>query len=554
MKHLVSADPLPEDASKMRVRLDLEEFPQAPALGEAFSPAEQAALRCREWLIDPRKEEDLWLSFPLRGLDLGSELRLLIVCGYGRGVLVRYQTRQIDPAGPAAIGKAAAPETQPGTRPVAAADFDMAFCAAHHRSGFWDLQGGQKFVGGDIRKPLDAFLSYVPNLDRGTNRPWSFNVGANISDKAQKGPDGPLPVEMKMTLAPVAFLHLVHEDGLSFELKDGIVTGSNAGGTRIRVEAATGRLLEYRLVDASGTSELRVERGALARELAALEGAVPADANRFDPQAPLASGARFAADELARLAIARVGGPASSRAGAGAAVRKLLTPAVLRPLDEAEDALKAKSDSGFRIPADPAKLERAKAAGPLRDVALFMLAHYNNLFPRGSWPWTLLRQSVLAVAGADRGARGEWERLLASDEVGPVGCLLAAEALRGSDPQMASAFAQRGLARLDADYAARDWKALLTADGVLPRMLLGAAENLRTLSRVEVDALADAADAAIPSSGEAVRAVANDLRASRDKPIAQALPDTLDRLWVISIQDRVGKALRAIAADAGAAK
>jgi hypothetical protein len=552
MKHLVSAEPLPEDASKMRLRLDLEEYPQAPALAEPFSPAEQAALRCREWLLDPAKEEDVWLSIANKGVK--GEPRIVIVCGYGRGLVARYQT---NPDLAAAAGRPGTPATRPVTQPGArpASPVDMAICLTRGLSGFWDLVDRQKCVGGGMHETLDASLHFVADPDAGSGRHWSFGVSANMNDRHRRAQDAPLPVNFKLTLAPVAFVYLVHEGGFTSDVKDGVLTGTSAGGTRVRVETATGRVLECRYVDADGAvTELRARRGTLADEIAALEAGAPAGTNRFDRQAPLASILHFTADELARWMIIHIDGNDVQRRAAGAAMGKVFAPALFRPLDDLLAAQEPPGSLGFSIPADPQKVERAKAAGPMRDFAMFALGHSGSLYPYGSWPWVIIRQTALAIAGEDRAIRPEWERLLKSDEMGPIGCLLAAEALRGSDPQLAATFAGRGLARLDAEHAAGDWKALLTADGPLPRLLLGAAENLRGLSRDEVDALGAGFDGMVPSFGEALRAVAADLRAGRAKPLAEALPDTLDRLWVTSIQDGVGKALRAIVAEAGAAK
>lgn len=167
----------------------------------------------------------------------------------------------------------------------------------------------------------------------------------------------------------------------------------------------------------------------------------------------------------------------------------------------------------------------------------------DKAFARESWPWTLSRQAILTYAGLTESFQPEMERMLGSNQVGPIGYLVAAKWLNRTNPRAATSLARIGLEHLaDADFAL-DVRALM-AGGAAGRSIEQWADHLRRLPEREAHDLAEALPAgARAPTDEFIRA----LGARRAEPIETGLPAALQEAWASSWREAVRKELQALA-------
>jgi hypothetical protein len=507
-EHTVTAEPRRGDPSRMRVRVDLREYDEAPPLGQPFSPIEQAALKFRDWAAGIRDREDELVAtvrFPTVQVDLAL--------GHRRGFVVRAGPVGADGAG--GVG-------------VFATDSEIGLCGAG--LVFRSALPSSRFY-------IDLAVGAEPDPKPG--REWSMGVNFGTTNIPKLGA---APLELRPALAPVAFIHFVHGREPKLELRDGVLAASGPRIRKLAIDAATGRLLELQFASEDGgqVASLTVRKGAVDEVVASLQRGTR---NAYDPAAPTASALRFLVIEAlhARRLMGEDAVPKERVDSAAAAAMKLLTNDALSPMETvAASLLRPFRKDVFQVPMPPPPEMRGPAA---YSAAAVGLPPIDDLFPRGSWPWTLARLALLIPAGEYRGATEEVSRLLASDDVGPLGYLAAAELLARVNPDMAPPFARRGLQRLDAKWFDKDLDQLL-GEGLPPGVVLARlAANLRGLSTPEVEALA----AALPApAAERVRQLSQELRRQPDAPPPQLLRAALRAAWSAELRGAVEARLQAL--------
>jgi hypothetical protein len=367
-----------------------------------------------------------------------------------------------------------------------------------------------------------------------------MTMGLSFGANSRPRPDGP-PVELRLALAPVAFVQLVHRKDSTFTLRDGVLEGKGQWIQRLAVDAATGTLLELKAASEDGRTigTLSAAKGA-AEEMSA--SMTRGSGNSYDSAAPVASFVRFVATLGVNIrAFTNAEGPRRDRRLAAAAVEKLLNNEALASLEPLGTSLAAALNAtAFSVPSPRLSEQRAPFAYTIQPV----LKPVDDLFPRGSWPWTLARLGILVPTGEYRGATEEVARLMASDDVGPLGYLVAAELLARANAPMASPFAKRGLQRLDVEGFDKDLDQLLS-EGFPPVQVLGRlATNLRGLTPVEVDALA----AELPAdAGARLVELAEALRRQHDAATETLLRAAMRDAWSMALRQAIESRLRALA-------
>jgi hypothetical protein len=575
-KHRLAARPSPGAAERTTLWIDLEELPEAPPLGEPFTAVEQAMLRCREYMANmARGPDDLVVQMrdPTDHVDLAM--------GFARGMAMRFSTVPADADAAAAVR---APDTgaAPGARDAGGGGGEidgqvggdggpppgltpwLGVRLEPRVTALFDLAAKSRFTLEGPRQTVVVNVAYAPTIDDAGVTSWSFGFDAGLTNDDALA-DGP-PVRLNLRLAPVAFIYLAHEPKFALELREGggegAVVESTAAGSRVRVDAATGRPLHFEMTLADGTAVVaRAEAGGL-RALADALGAGTGEA--YEPAAPLGSAVRFVIGVLSRRTRDHTPPPAGARADvgvdvnadadadarmarAGRALGNLLTPAVTEPLDRVARELW----SGLRGKHDAFTIPRTLGEGPVTlpgFVALFALPRVNDLFPRASWPWTVARELLLVTGGRPSQSAGEVTRVFDSPDTGPLGYLACAEALSRADAGgTAVVFAQRGLERLSAEDFARDWHALLGSDKAVPQFLARLVRRLGEVPPDDVDALA----AFLPApAAEGLRHVAAASRATRAARAGAdddgaALPKAVWEAWLGEIVERRLKELSA---------
>jgi hypothetical protein len=176
-------------------------------------------------------------------------------------------------------------------------------------------------------------------------------------------------------------------------------------------------------------------------------------------------------------------GTPETRLAASKAMRKLVAPAMHAIADYLVEP-----ESDFYIPVDPASM--AKNSAGQWGVVIAAVPWIDHLATRGSWPWTLSRESVLLIAGRAKYTDFEAGRLMKSPDLGPVGCLAISRAyLAANSPVTARVFAKRGLELLTLEHFESDCKTLFA--GHTPQAMFCSAmmKSLRDLSDQELISL-----------------------------------------------------------------
>jgi TPR repeat protein len=458
-RHDVSLTPLPA-VGQFKLVLDLDEVREAPPLNRELSPNEQTLLKFRDWLAGwEKRPEDLVLSIGLTNSSLRGSAELVL----------------------SPSGFAMAAHDSPSNGPV---KLLYAIVASEKLTGFYSVWRQSKFVVPQAEQGCVIIQARPPS-------PKSYGHG-NINVAIGMGVRQSQPFRLEMELAPAVFLSMA--SWMASSLTNGVLTLSDMAdgdSQEIRMDAATGRLLQC--ASSSGGSnafcfQFRSEEGALARVFKEIAAATADHPNRYVTNRGFGSWVSFfAADVLEPPLLERVldwfedeAAPNDPRADPASASLRIHTTLALvreifgsRSLDALFDPLnrffapqpEEDDEEDFIVPAD--ELGSDPRANPLAMICAWVLHSSDAWVPRDSWAEVLVREAACTVAGQAKYTQGELDKLLKSEEIGPVGCLATAYLLGRINPRLARTFAERGLVRLNLAEFRRDYRLLLDTNSVV---------------------------------------------------------------------------------------
>jgi hypothetical protein len=498
--------------SSHRVNLQVAVKEQAgvPRLGEPLTEAQQALVRLCEWIEQfPARDEDVQVTVSNQADTFPIAANLIV--SPKRGLLVNSADLQ-------------------GASPISAG-----FLLAQDTVQLSAWAGGAKLSA--ARESGGHFFMHVLPDKSGSNH-FTFSVGAYYSSKPGTGGVKPPLLDFDVQLSRAAFLDLLARPGFGCRLDRGQLFATNSGLV-LRAEAATGRLIELDC-DAMGPAVslrfgLHVWDDAsrdFTRRAAALT-------NLYAPGRGMASLLGLAASEVVRgwLAISTNSNvSAEQRSRASAAVRKLLNPEFLLPVDQFFD----EGTNKFGVPVDDRDLAMAQnSVASLFGGFAFNLS--GKLFPKYSWPWTVARESTFVMLGQGRYTDVELDRLHKSDDIGPIGWLAISRLLGMAGSSASRDFALEGLIRLGSGDFLRDCNLFLSGDSGLARSFAKLAGVLRTMPDDELAALI----AVLPEAeAKLVREASAALRTHPEAAPASVLTPALENYWQENLRARVRDSLR----------
>ncbi len=541
-KHDVSLTPLSRPGH-FKLALKLDEVELAPPLDQPLSPAEDALLkfgeRVRHW--DAQTED--WVcvvELPLRHGVVRLELAL------------------------SSAGSAAVLRTEVSNRPptIKAAGLVAGRKIALYSPGAWRkliFEPAHGYV------PVE-FSVAVPKIPFGSPlQSVHFGVSPHFTTPAAK------LLDLVIDIPPVDFLCAAHYLEPKIREKELTLTQRDSSdGTRfqLKLDVPSGRLLSADYDFPRGSVRLRTEDGGFARVVNEITAAGVVCSNLFDGGgggAWLLSLARQAAGgaspliepEVLRELQERVGAndpksswnelrPHLASIGEGLARLRLLFEAsasadVLQPLKSFWETIsKGQGEDRFDIPT-----RRSSAWSPTQQgmapFAAVVLAEADTLFARGSWPWTVLRETVLALEGAGEYTEDSIQQLRQSEQIGPVGCAVLAGLLSKASPPEARRFAKKGMGLLTPRDFHRDYELLLRTNTVAGDTLRNALALFKNLTSEQTAALAPDAGS---SGGIFVRDLTQALR-SAPGASADAAWGALARHWDKAVRPALATALTA---------
>jgi len=113
-------------------------------------------------------------------------------------------------------------------------------------------------------------------------------------------------------------------------------------------------------------------------------------------------------------------------------------------------------------------------------------------------------------------------------DLGPIGCFVVLHALLQSNQDSWTTFRDLGLKRLTTDDFHRDYLMLLDPRSVITRCLGNLTRELRTLTKLEIEAIAGLLP---PDNAALVRQMAPAAARKKELPVTDAIGPALDRWW-----------------------
>lgn len=509
------------------MKIEVVEYPQAPALNDELSAVDQALLRFGEWMerwSAGESDTDLVITFSAdrRLLDATLELNgwkkpeadlevnLRSVIGPKQGWVLRGTTTR-------------------GKTPLA----EVALVAEGNRIVIVDLDHSSKAEFRDIPEMqvvLNVTGDATPN-DKTHSFRLMFGAGARSSRK----PQGAGLLGIVARFHPAFLLSVARDTPAQATIRDGICE-IHSGPFQFRLEADTGRLIELRFDEEKfGTKvSVRAESQALQAELRQLEEPIARAVAPYDPASPWKSASEFVIDASARLSE-RTG--ATERGQSLRALAKVLRNWSIPNLDDVLNAPYRDVptvENRFWLPAHRHGFGFEDlfipASRSQKNLAASSLEVWRRFAPDGSWLQLVGRDLLLNWVANDPAPARELQELVGAVETGPV-----AEMILGSLPSflqldLRGVAGRAGLARLSAADFANDYEPLLTEDSPLGRSFLSLAEALRQLDETELRALLRLLPDGVPR--ERITQALLVLQADRRSPVESVVPRTLDRLWL----------------------
>jgi hypothetical protein len=516
LSHKVSFDPPADRGGEVVLRIDLKEYQEAPPLSQELSAIDRALLRLRDRLAElPAGDQEIVVTAAVP--DASAEL----VLAPRRGLLARLRNAQGAP-----VAGNGLPRTP----------FDYALVLGLKRTELFSLAGQPWALGtrqlGHLWLRLEVCANPQPD---DPERPFALSFGLGFTGSADDREGAPLRLHWRFD--PVAFVGTERRHNPTCSIQQGVVT-VNHGDVRLQLDEATGELRDFTasIPEYGVKLEVRLQRGrfdALHKELMAAAGQVK--------ETSLPRLAVGLAEQLLSASLASQGGtPEQGRRVAELCAQ--LGARLAACLDDPFPQRELARDKQFDI---PWATDRPAGDATAMMMGLALLPFADTLFPRGSWPWTLAHDTACVLCGKGDYTTRSLAALYQSEDTGPVACLATARLLSLANPDMARAFAARGMERLSLAGFRKDYRFLVTGDSGLARIARKMAEALCEAKAEDIEAFAAVLG---PDAGGPFRESVRRLRERpRDKSPAEALPAVLDSWWDAFLRDRVRAALLQLA-------
>jgi hypothetical protein len=525
-------DPSRTSRSSVVLRLNLEEYAAVPPIDEPLSATDEVLRKTAKWIKSAAADsESPDLICTLAGANLGGAAHAARV-------------------GLAADGTIAIEARRESARGLA---LDHTFIARAGGAEIYDWKFEEKFCDEDDWHPLvQLVITAEHDSDRKqkARMTWGYTLGGSNDAQGSTKTSRPIRVD------PVALLRLAHLPGSKVELNSGVLSLEQEG-LELKIDEVTGQLrsIEAATFPMFGVSTIYLEtrKGAVEEMVERARNRAADFPNRCDPDSFITSLLSFGLEQCERQpAIQRD----SARLGFCRAARQLVESRELREAlaemhSDAADKDEDGDGSKFRMADGPVN----EGSGWTAKVLPYVPAAADAAFPHGSMPWTIVREYCFwhhANGEADQSfdefrkhAAREFDRLLLRENLGPVGHLLLARALRTvfyrSSNKNSAMAAERGLAALTDVAIANDVELLTEGDHGLAVACRAATELLGKMSRDDQRQLLEL----VPEEFRRTIRQLIDRRSERpEEPAADAMKLVLMETWHSGLRDAVEAELR----------
>jgi hypothetical protein len=503
------------DGRQVNLKIALTECETVPPLQQDLSREARALLRLCDWLSEtqfPKQDVVLdWSSMPNPFPWFNATAARIVLSQQGALLM---------------IGKGALGQNAP---PLCGVVF------ARDTFGFFDFVHHSKFAFALANSStlVSAFLTVLPNPDPAAGSQFTMSLGAGVKnsfdENAQTGTNSSPPFELTRLLAPVVFAAQAYKEksALHFSFDNGLMTMTNEN-CRLIIEEESGKLVKLSLP--GGDQQFSSDSSAFDNTLAQVVRLSASDHNQFDSQDSIGSFLGFLLQDAVFVSPSRPSNstdpPDEQPRRAAAAIQKIMARRPFDPLKEMIVRQRPPKDAeSFNVPFTPASSVLQTAISAYAPV---VFRYGEGLFPKGSWPWLVLREAALSLAGRGKYTGQVVQDIFQSDQTGPLGFEVNARVMNLVNSPAAVQFAGKGLTRLSAADFRHDYEVFLDGDCVLQQCFANLAQGLASLDDGEVEALAGL----LPADNAALlRRSVQLLRQRGDKSLAETLSPVLNKLW-----------------------
>jgi hypothetical protein len=317
----------------------------------------------------------------------------------------------------------------------------------------------------------------------------------------------------------------------------------------LKIEAASGRLLLYEQRSDDGKFPVRLftRPGAFDRARAEVAAMSQHCQESLAPQRPVSSSFAYLAgdDFLLNFFLECYGLPPMNPEQRETlhAARNLIELGALAPLDALFAEWMDEPTAKFDVPDRAADAAAFMKFNFMRLGSIFALPRSDRYFRRGTWPWTVWRETWFVLAGEPKYAAEELQRLASSEECGPLFYLVTARIVKLRNSAGAKVVARMGLQALTPERFRRDVQVLMDKETVTGRALLHAFEALRTMT----DDDARRTGQRLLNRPELLLELVRQLRAHPQVPTDVLAPQLLSAAWDQGLKEAVTDELRKLA-------
>lgn len=486
------------------MRLSVVENDRGPVFGEPASPAEEAILRVRQWVLDfARRGDDLIFDGEAPGFGSGK----LVIST--QGTFLRFcSARSASPA----------------------SEYEL--LVAPNAVGLYSTTRGRKLEFERMAAQCVA-LAQVKMLNPVKDEQrYSLTVGFGSVGKSAD--HGEHPFRLDLLFAPVVLCDMLLDNPA--KLSDGRLVLE--GKCSLRANLTTGEFMMRSEAEDGLFGQITVKRGEFSREAQQLKTRTQGQPNDYRAGQPVASLARLIVDEP-QLWLAAGRQPPDKQLSQS--LRGLIDRGVFGALDTALAKVRWDTTGQFTVPA-------SRAFDPMRNgnsTSLSSIAWMwgaslwlPKIFPADSWPYWLCHDGLVAADGKTDLVQAAIGRVVQWDRTGPLAYIVLSQWYKHSAPRYSLPFARRGLTRLSTEDFRRDYDLLLNPSYIPGQCVLRLADAIRQMDEAEQARLRASAKAVF---GEEVAAMIERLIESKERPSGQVLAAALDELWEKHWRDQAAK-------------
>jgi hypothetical protein len=524
-----------EDGGKTTLKLTLEEYPAAPALGEPLTPVQSIMKKCAAWINSHNSafgSEDLVCT--TEGIELGA------------GMQQAYFALAAD-------GTVAMRAMLASTIGIQA---NHTIVAGPNGLQFYDWRSSDKFVGATPSIPQFEFRITCNHGDQGEQQIY-LHMGYRLASIDDTSADS--SKYFSFDAKPVAMLDVAGREGTKTKLERGVLS-IKTDSFEVEIDEKTGAVRSVTSANflraGINTIAFRSEKGFVAKAVDEAREKSASFPNCYDDENRWGSLLTYCLRQAYRQPIIHKS-PAKSRLCRAAETLLNSPPIRARMIQFAQSSTNETPDrQPFWIPGDFANGTTLQ----LYDAAFFYCPCIaDEMFPRGSWPWMACREIAFgrfSHGAADDNPRDYVEkssreiyRLLGSRDCGPVTALTMArlyQRIQGNTSPLVAYLRAIAASDLSEDAFRRDTRLLTEGDHGLAVLTRTIAEQCADLTDEDLNDLEEL----LPKEAiYALKSLVARRKAQPEEPPGDAIEAVLVECWNDGWDGLVTAELKALLPD-----